>query len=47
MKIVIELTPAQYRQLVQSLNNDWMDNEPNSKRLIEAILKKLEERRVS
>lgn len=37
----LELTPAQKRQLIRSLRNDWMDNDAQSCALIDKILVKL------
>ena len=42
MKIVIDLTEAEYKQLITSLNNDWLENEPRNKRIIDSLLNKIQ-----
>jgi len=33
----------QYQQLLASLNNDWIDNHKDNQRVIDNIIKKIEE----
>lgn len=42
MKIILELTEVQYKQLITSLNNDWLENEPRNKRIIDSLLNKIQ-----
>ena len=41
MTIILDLTEAQYRQLIVSLKNDWMDNDKSSQAIINRILSKI------
>lgn len=43
MTIELNLTKRQFQQLLASLNNDWIDNHKDNQRVIDNIIKKIEE----
>lgn len=42
MRMVLDLTEVQYKQLIASLKNDWLENEPRNKRIIDSLLNKIQ-----